>query len=128
MKFSRQHRLRTKAEFQYVFSHPEVTRDRYFRVFRRANGRGFNRLGMAVSRRNCRTAVGRSRLKRVIRESFRRFAEASGSARGFDFVVLPTGQAASICNETLFDSLEMHWNKAPGKDRGGNETEHRNEP
>lgn len=127
MKFSRKHRLITKAEYRRVFSEPVVTRDRYFRVFRRENGLAFSRLGLAVSRRVCRNATGRNRLKRLIRESFRQFRENREEARGFDFVVLPTEYAATICNRTLLESLEHHWIRARESKSGPKKTDSGND-
>jgi ribonuclease P protein component len=64
---------------------------------------------MAVSRQVDRRAVGRNRIKRIIRESFRRYF-ASG-APAADFVVLPRRESATICNLQLFRSLEKHWER-----------------
>jgi len=90
------------------------------------NGSDFPRLGMAVSRQVDRRAVGRNRIKRVIRESFRqsfttavsRVTKDSNAGEsmnrnqtGIDIVVLPRRQAATICNNQLFRSLEAHWSR-----------------
>jgi ribonuclease P protein component len=111
MKLSREARLSGAAQFRFVFSRPEVSRDAYFRVLSRPNGRGHSRLGMAVSLRVCRKAVGRNRLKRIVRESFRmhQIMLSDGCAR--DIVVLPSPAAATTCNRALFKSLWAHWRK-----------------
>ncbi len=72
---------------------------------------GRPRLGMAVSRKVDRTAVGRNRIKRVIRESFRQWSAQRGDRAGLDIVVLPRAAAASICNQQLFRSLAVHWSR-----------------
>ena len=100
-------RLTKPAEFKRVFNQPVVSADQLFKVLARASEGGLPRLGMAVSRQVDRRAAGRNRIKRVIRESFRRFF-ASG-APAADFVVLPRRQSATICNRQLFRSLEKHW-------------------
>ncbi len=90
---------------------------------------------MAVSRQVDRHAVGRNRIKRVIRESFRQSFEAvvleltvsealdqskngskagaivEGNYPGIDIVVLPRREAATICNQQLFQSLQAHWSR-----------------
>ena len=114
MRFPRQVRLSTKADFRFVFSGSLLSRDRCFRVLYRENSREYCRLGMAVSLKNCRKANGRNRIKRVIRESFRQHQVQLSSRSGFDIVVLPTTQAASICNKTLGASLRGHWQKMQG--------------
>ena len=119
MKFPREARLTRPREFQRVFAKATVSSDRCFRVLARPNDRATCRLGMAVSRRACRQAVGRARLKRLIRESFRAYrAErlgAGGDTPWLDFVVLPSGRAASMCNRTLRASLDRHWPAARAK-------------
>jgi ribonuclease P protein component len=113
MKLSRQARLNGAEAFGAVFSRPKVSRDAYFKVLSRANDQEINRLGMAVSRRVCAKAVGRNRLKRLIRESFReQQAWAAGQGAGVrDFVVLPSAAAAAISNAELFRSLMQHWRR-----------------
>jgi ribonuclease P protein component len=103
--------LRTQADFRFVFDRPSVSADRCFRVLSRANGLEYCRLGMAVSRKACRRAVGRNLLKRVIRESFRMYRGDLAHGGGYDIVVLPSAAAASICNMALFESLQGHWRK-----------------
>jgi ribonuclease P protein component len=116
MRFSRNDRLNTQAEFRFVFSGHIASSDRFFRVLARPNGKDHCRLGMAVSKKACRKAVGRNRLKRLIRENFRQnrkqLAREQDISSGFDYVVLPTVQAASICNKILTGSLQDHWQKA----------------
>jgi ribonuclease P protein component len=111
MRFPLQARLRTQAEFRFVFARPSVSSDRCFRVLSRANDLDYSRLGMAVSRKVCRRAVGRNQLKRIIRESFRTHQEELAPEGGYDIVVLPSAGAASICNKALFESLRGHWRK-----------------
>lgn len=111
MKFTRQEKLTSQAEFSYVFARPLVSRDGCFRILARANDLGHSRLGMAVSRKVCKHAVGRNRLKRVTRESFRLHCLPQATRPGMDVVVLPSSQAATICNQELHASLAAHWSK-----------------
>ena len=105
--FPRESRLTKPAEFKRVFNRPTVSSDRWFKVLGRRDSGERARLGMAVSRQVDKRAVGRNRLKRVIRESFRqRFA---GRGPAVDFVVLPRAESATICNRQLFRSLDKHW-------------------
>lgn len=126
-------RLNKPIEFKRVFRNSVVSSDRWFKVLARRNEGGYSRLGMAVSRQVDRHAVGRNRIKRVIRESFRQSFEAvvaepmvseavnkprngstagaiiEGNYPGIDIVVLPRREAATICNQQLFQSLQAHW-------------------
>lgn len=109
--FPKHARLTNGAEYGRVFARPRVCRDRNFRVLARANGLPHARLGLAVSKKICKTAVGRNRLKRLVRESFRRHRMQLGRKGGLDLVVLPARQAASICNRELDESLAALWRK-----------------
>lgn len=114
--FPRTVRLTRPSEFKRVFRQSVVSSDRCFRVLAgQGQGRGQGsapRLGMAVSRRAERTSVGRNRIKRIVRESFRhRFTARGASPAGMpmDIVVLPHPGCATISNAQLFRSLELHW-------------------
>lgn len=107
--FTHASRLTQQAEFRRVFARPRVSQDPYFRVLGRGNGLTRSRLGLAVSVKVSRRAVGRNRLKRLVRESFRRNQAILGQAPGIDIVVLPSRHAATMCNKTLFEALDGHW-------------------
>jgi len=115
MKFSRQSRLLKPAQFKVVFQQPIRSSDEYFRVMARTNGIQQNRLGMAVSKKACAKAVGRNRIKRVVRENFRSGMLGPTFDRALDIVVLPTAQAANQSNKTLDESLSNHWQKLTQK-------------
>jgi len=116
--FPRDARLTAPAAFKRVFHRPAVSADGCFKVLARRNGLENSRLGMAVSRQVDRCSPGRNRIKRVIRESFRKYAghqtiTANHPAR--DYVVLPRREAASICNSKLARSLDDHWSRIDRK-------------
>ena len=103
-------RLIRPADFKRVFTRPVVCADEFFKVLARPSEMDRPRLGMAVSRQVDKRAVGRNRIKRVIRESFRqRFTDRGPPV---DFVVLPRPESATIPNRHLFQSLEKHWGRA----------------
>lgn len=102
----RRARLRKPSEFKRVFNNPMISADRCFKVLARP-GDTEPRLGMAVSRQVERKATGRNRIKRIVRESFRR--QFAGGGPALDFVVLPRKECATICNGRLFESLDRHW-------------------
>ncbi|MCP4047530.1 MAG: ribonuclease P protein component [Gammaproteobacteria bacterium] len=111
MKFSRQSRLLKPAEFKLVFQKPIRSSDDCFRVLARANGIKRHRLGMAVSKKSCSRAVGRNRIKRVIRENFRGQLVGKGADNTMDFVVLSTMVTTTQSNKTLDASLLAHWQR-----------------
>ena len=79
-----------------------------FTVLYKKNGGQQARLGLAISRKHCRGAVQRNRLKRIVRESFRLH---HADLEGLDLVVLNQPPAARADNKALFDSLHGHWQK-----------------
>jgi ribonuclease P protein component len=86
-----------------------VSTDPCFKVLARLNTEQHSRLGMAVSRQVDRRAVGRNRIKRVIRESFRQWE--GSRTQHLDVVVLPRRESATISNRRLNRSLKRHWSR-----------------
>jgi ribonuclease P protein component len=109
MKFSRQSRLLKPAQFKSVFQQPIRSFDDCFRILARVNELHHHRLGMAVSKKACAKAVGRNRIKRVVRENFRNRMPGSVSENTLDLVILPTAKAANQSNKRLDESLSTHW-------------------
>jgi ribonuclease P protein component len=94
------------AAYGRVFKKATRSRDKWFTVLCRNNGGSEARLGLAVSKKNCRAATGRNRIKRVVRESFR---QHKATLAGFDVVVLNLPGTRNGNNRQLFASLDSHW-------------------
>lgn len=107
-RFRRRSRLADKSSFDAVFRKAVRSRDRVFTVLYRPNEKAVARLGLAISKKNCRLATGRNRLKRIVRESFRQHLD---ELPGLDIVVLNQPAAARANNRLLFASLDAHWQK-----------------
>jgi ribonuclease P protein component len=107
-RFPPEHRLLDARSFSRVFDKAARSRDRLFTVLYRENDAGIARLGLAISRKHCRKAVERNRIKRVVRESFRHHGELLA---GLDIVVLNQAAAAAATNGAMFDSLAEHWRR-----------------
>ncbi len=82
--------------------------DAHLTVLARQNGLDHARLGLAISKRMIKTAVGRNRVKRQIRESFRHHQT---QLAGLDIVVLSRNAAAQASNLELRNSLQAHWER-----------------
>lgn len=65
-------------------------------------------MGLAISKKHCRLAVSRNRIKRLVRESFRRHQQ---ELAGIDVVVLNQPETHKASNAQLLASLEKHWQK-----------------
>jgi ribonuclease P protein component len=127
--FPRCARLTKASEFKRVFKGPMTSSDRCFKVLAYLNVPGQSgggqspRLGMAVSRQVDKKATERNRIKRVVRESFRRYFAAGGPP--VDFVVLPRRECTTICNGQLARSLDQHWARIVAQLPKAPEEEHR---
>jgi len=111
MSLPRRSRLSGKAAFAKVFQQAVVSADGSFKVLAHRNDLQESRLGMAVSRQVDKRAVQRNRLKRIVRESFRRHYLLHAREGAIDIVVLPRQQAVSVSNRQLFEQLTQHWRR-----------------
>ncbi|HYW92318.1 MAG TPA: ribonuclease P protein component [Gammaproteobacteria bacterium] len=107
-RFPRTARLLHQAEFRRVFQQAERSADSCFTVLARSNDAGAARLGLAISVRRAGNSVQRNRLKRIIRESFRRHREQLPAV---DLVVMARPAAAAADAARLRASLERHWER-----------------
>jgi ribonuclease P protein component len=107
-RLTRENRLLQPAAFARVFEKAARSRDKWFTVLSRLNDRQVARLGLAISKKHCRHATGRNRIKRVVRESFRRH---KAQLAGLDIVVMSQPATKDASNQALFDSLEKHWER-----------------
>jgi ribonuclease P protein component len=104
--FGSRFRLNESTDFKRVFRTHRRSADRYFVVLFRRNDRPVSRLGLAIAKKQIRRAVGRNRLKRLIRESYRLNKQ---QLKGLDIVIMARQKAGSAINADLFTSLERHW-------------------
>jgi ribonuclease P protein component len=107
-RLQKEKRLLSAAAVSRVFKKATRSRDKWFTVLYRANEKDVARLGLAISKKNCRYATGRNRIKRVVRESFRRH---QASLSGLDMVVMNQPAAGAAGNQQLFDSMAGHWRR-----------------
>lgn len=120
-RLKKDNRLLNAAAFGRVFKKATRSRDKWFTVLSRENNKQVARLGLAISKKHCRQATGRNRIKRIVRESFR---QHQAEIAGLDVVVINQPGAATATNRVLFDSMAAHWRrcqKARGKEARGNE-------
>ena len=115
-RFTKTNRLQDAAAFGHVFEQATRSRDRLFTVLCRRNNQDIARLGLAISKKNCRRATARNRIKRIIRESFRKQQTVLS---GLDVVVINRPATAEASNRELMVSLDKHWRRcSEAKTRG----------
>ncbi|MBN8481684.1 MAG: ribonuclease P protein component [Xanthomonadales bacterium] len=101
-------RLLKPAEFAALRGRSRRIGSGHFAAEVLATGRTGCRLGQAVSRRVSKRAVDRNRIKRVVRESYRRQRAALGP---FDIVLIAHPSAAAQTNAVLRADLARLWQK-----------------
>ncbi|MDH5325386.1 MAG: ribonuclease P protein component [Gammaproteobacteria bacterium] len=105
-RFPRQVRLLHSSDYNKVFKETRCkSSDKYLTLLACPNDKTFPRLGLAISKKQLKSAVVRHRVKRIIRESFRHHKIGLGS---LDIVVLGRN-AADVDKKILSRSLQRHW-------------------
>lgn len=101
--FARSQRLLSSADFARVFRAGRRRSDRWFTVIAAPADGANARLGLAVSRKVSRSAVQRNRIKRVVRESFRKLG---AQMPVLDIVVIARPGAAACDNTELSSGID----------------------
>ena len=115
-RFTKNNRLLDAASYGRVFDGATRSRDEFFTVLCRRNKQSIARLGLAISKKHCRKATGRNRIKRIIRESFR---QQQALLAGLDVVVINQPGATMATGRQISDSLVKHWQRcSKAKTRG----------
>lgn len=104
--FGRNRRLLDSAQFKRVFESNDKVGDRFWTMLYRTNDSSGARLGMAVAKKRAKRAVDRSRLRRLVRESFR-----LQNLPSVDIVVMPKDVSVTATNQDLLTSLNKQWSR-----------------
>ena len=105
-RFTRSLRLLAPEEFKRVFTKACKLGSKYLTVLARHNDLGHPRLGLAISRKSVKTAVGRNLIKRQVRESFRLHQDIIGN---FDVVVVSKPGVDKLSRHELRMQLDKYW-------------------
>ncbi|CCO59837.1 Ribonuclease P protein component [Vibrio nigripulchritudo] len=113
--FHRELRLLTPEHYQHVFQQAHRAGSPHFTIIARKNSLSHPRLGLAVPKKQIKTAVGRNRFKRLARESFRL---SQHQLPNKDFVVIAKKSAQDLSNEEMFKLLDKLWHRLSRPSRG----------
>ncbi|KAE8176090.1 MULTISPECIES: ribonuclease P protein component [Photobacterium] len=113
--FSRELRLLTPEHYKTVFQQAHRAGSPHLTILARSNELDHPRLGLAVPKKQIKTAVDRNRFKRVVRESFRLKQHQLPAC---DFVVIAKKSANGLSNEELFTLLDKLWHRLSRPSRG----------
>lgn len=104
----REARLRRPGDFAALRTSSGRAGGRCFHMRYRDNDLGHARLGLAISKRVSKRAVERNRIKRLLRESFRRVRQQLPAV---DMMVMAREQAAGVPGPQLLAELDELWKK-----------------
>ncbi len=106
--FSKFHRLLKSKQFKPVFNGTRKIRNKYLSVFAVKNNFDYPRLGLAISKKSVKLAVGRNRIKRIIRDEFRTHKDL---LKGFDIIIVSKPSINDLSNSELREVLIREWGK-----------------
>ena len=104
--FSRIYRLSSDSDFQFVFAKPHKVKHHALIALYRSNKQPVARLGIIVNKHHVRLAVGRNRIKRLIRESFRHVKD---KLKGLDIIVLIRSKCSPADKLSFRNDVDHLW-------------------
>ncbi len=113
--FHRELRLLTPEHYKNVFQQAHSAGSPHFTIIARNNSLSHPRLGLAVPKKQIKTAVGRNRFKRLARESFRLKQHQLPNK---DFVVIAKKSVQELSNEEIFRLFDKLWQRLSRPSRG----------
>lgn len=113
--FDRELRLLTPEHYKTVFQQAHRAGSPHFTIIARNNNLDHPRLGLAVPKKQIKTAVGRNRFKRLTRESFRLHQHQLPNK---DFVVIAKKSVQDLSNEEIFKLFDKLWHRLSRPSRG----------
>ncbi|KGQ32495.1 ribonuclease P [Gallibacterium genomosp. 2] len=106
--FSRELRLLTPSQFNFVFQQPFRASLPEISIIARPNSLQHPRLGLTVAKKYAKRANQRNRIKRICRESFRLQQHLLPN---YDFIIIARKGISDIDNMLLFKMLDKLWQR-----------------
>ena len=107
--FSKKFRIVKAEQYKNIFSKPKRSVDNKFIILAKKNNVNYPRLGLAISKKSIKLSVQRNRIKRLIKEYFRK--EVITTDQSIDFVVMAKKNIQTNKNEKLYFSLDTNFKR-----------------
>ncbi|HQV41455.1 MAG: ribonuclease P protein component [Moraxellaceae bacterium] len=108
-RFPRTHRLLRPEDFKTVFDSTAFkVGEQHFLLLIRPNGLDHPRLGLVIAKKKVRLSVERNRLKRTVRDSFRRH---QATLPAVDIIFMARNDLGSLVSADLAMQLEKSWKR-----------------
>ena len=107
--FPREFRLLTPENFNNVFKDPIRAGSPYITVLAKNSDLNFPRLGMIVPKKALKRAVWRNRIKRLIRENFRKSCRVN--LENLDYVCIVKSDIQKLTNQEVSKLITKLWKK-----------------
>ncbi len=104
--FPRSLRMLTASQYSHVFSDARRFGNKSFTLLVRKNELSHPRLGLAIAKKNVKHAVDRNRIKRLLRESFRKRQHLLPP---IDIIAMCRPSAIQLSNAQILEQLEQQW-------------------
>lgn len=101
-------KLLTKEDFNAAFSNSQRIHNKYLLWVISKNNFEFPRLGIIIAKKNVKLAVQRNRIKRLIRENFRKKREL---LKPLDIIVIANKGIDRLSNFEINKALDYQWKK-----------------
>ncbi|VFP79534.1 ribonuclease P protein component [Candidatus Erwinia haradaeae] len=108
LSFSKKLRLLTAKNFTFVFDQPQRVNINKMTILGRSNKLQYPRVGCIISKKNIKYSHERNRIKRLIRESFRKNQHTLPKE---DFVIIIKNGIELFDNYALTTGLEKLWHR-----------------
>ena len=94
-------------DFNLVFSDAEKFAKIFFLLLVSKNKYNYSRLGLIVAKKNVKLATKRNKIKRIVRESFRKQQEL----KNLDIIFIAKKEINNLNSKKLRDQLDKQWKK-----------------
>ena len=109
--FDKSQRLLTKSDYDQVFKQPRKIITADFIVFYRKNQLSYPRLGLALAKKKISKAHERNRIKRLVREAFRKKHDLPA----VDMIFMAKCDLTERKNQDIFSTIGIVWGKLTGR-------------